>query len=167
MRPARPSSVLADEARVLALDPGERRIGVALSDPTGTIASPLTVLDARAGDLAERLRALCDEWQVDTIVVGLPVGLSGHEGDSADAARRLAAVAAEATGRRVELVDERYTTRMAEAALVEGNVRRRERRGKVDMVAAAVLLQGYLDARRRRRRTSDEEDGNDGDQNRS
>ncbi len=165
-RPGRPSSILVDAGRVLALDPGERRIGVAVSDPTGTISSPLTVLDARAGDLADRLRALCDEWDVATIVVGLPVGLNGREGPAAAAARRLGAVAADATGRQVEMLDERYTTRMAEAALVEGNVRRRERRGKIDMVAAAVLLQGYLDARRQRMRTSEEEDGSDGDRDR-
>ncbi|MEA2022906.1 MAG: Holliday junction resolvase RuvX [Actinomycetota bacterium] len=131
--------------RILGLDPGERRIGVALSDPTGTIASPHSVIDRRSVKLADAVRALCEEHGVERIVVGLPTGLSGVEGPSAKAARTVGTAVAEATGLPVEYQDERFTTVTAEAALVEGGVRRAKRRDVRDKVAAAVILQSYLD----------------------
>ena len=131
--------------RILGLDPGERRIGVALSDPTGTIASPHSVIDRRVVDPAVVVRNLCEEYGVDLIVVGLPTGLSGHEGPSAEAARGLGAIVSEATGLPVLYQDERFTTVTAEAALLEGGVRRDKRRDVRDKVAAAVILQAYLD----------------------
>ncbi len=93
------------------------------------------------------LRALVEENGVERIVVGLPVQLSGEEGKAATAARAFAAEVAEATGKPVELQDERFTTVTAEEALLEGGVRREERRQTRDKVAAAVMLQGYLDRR--------------------
>ena len=134
--------------RVLGLDPGERRIGVAVSDATGTIASPHSVIDQRHADVAESLRRLIDEYEVELIVVGLPVHLSGEEGSSAKAARAFAETVGDATGLPVALQDERFTTVTAEEALLEGGVRRRQRREVRDKVAAAVMLQGYLDSRR-------------------
>ena len=131
--------------RILGLDPGERRVGVALSDPTGTIASPHSVIDRRSVELVEAVRILCDEYGVVQIVVGLPTGLSGVEGPSAKAARTVGDAVAEATGLRVEYQDERFTTVTAEAALLEGGVRRAKRRDVRDKVAAAVILQTYLD----------------------
>lgn len=131
--------------RILGLDPGERRIGVALSDPTGTIASPHSVVDRRAVDPATVVRELCEENDVERIVVGLPTGLSGDEGPSAQAARAFGALVAEATGLPVEYQDERFTTVTAESALLEGGVRRDKRREVRDKVAAAVILQTYLD----------------------
>lgn len=136
--------------RILALDAGERRIGVALSDPTGTIASPLTVIDRAVDDEVSRLQSICEEYEVHSIVVGLPIGLSGGEGPAAAAARDVAQMAAAATGLPVDLHDERFTTSTAEAALIAGGMRRDARRGVRDKVAAAVLLQGYLDAERKR-----------------
>ncbi len=138
-----------DEARALVdalgLDPGERRVGVALSDPTGTIASPHSVIDRRSVELTEAVRMLCEEHDVERIVVGLPTGLSGVEGPSAEAARTVGTAVAEATGLPVEYQDERFTTVTAEAALLEGGVRRAKRRDVRDKVAAAVILQTYLD----------------------
>ncbi len=131
--------------RILGLDPGERRVGVALSDPTGTIASPHSVIDRRSVKLADAVRALCEEHGVERIVVGLPTGLSGVEGPSAKAARTVGTAVAEATGLPVEYQDERFTTVTAEAALLEGGVRRAKRRDVRDKVAAAVILQSYLD----------------------
>ena len=131
--------------RILGLDPGERRVGVALSDPTGTIASPHSVIDRRSVELVEAVRILCDEYDVVQIVVGLPTGLSGVEGPSAKAARIVGDAVAEATGLPVEYQDERFTTVTAEAALLEGGVRRTKRRDVRDKVAAAVILQTYLD----------------------
>ena len=131
--------------RVLGLDPGERRIGVALSDPTGTIASPHSVIDRRTVDPAIAVREMCEEYGVGLIVVGLPTGLSGNEGPSAKAARVFGTRVSAAADVPVEFQDERFTTVTAEAALLEGGVRRDKRREVRDKVAAAVILQTYLD----------------------
>jgi putative Holliday junction resolvase len=131
--------------RVLGLDPGTRRIGVALSDATGTIAAPHSVIDRRTADVDEALRRLVEEHEVELIVVGLPVSLSGAEGPSAEAARVFADSVADATGLPIVLQDERFTTVIAEGALIEGGVGRGERRRKRDQVAAAVMLQSFLD----------------------
>ena len=132
-------------ARLLGLDPGERRIGVALSDPLGIIAQPFTVIDQRTEDLTKRLRELCTEYDVGTIVVGLPVSLSGDEGTAAAKARRFGAKVKTITGCDVVFADERFTTVQAERALVDDGMRRDRRRETKDKVAAALMLQGYLD----------------------
>lgn len=134
-------------SRILGLDPGERRIGVALSDPSRTIASPHSVIDRKTTGVVAAVRAMCEEFDVDLIVVGLPTGLSGVDGAAAQAAREIAQTIAEATGLPVEYQDERFTTVTAEAALLEGGVRRAKRRDVRDKVAAAVILQAYLDRR--------------------
>lgn len=136
-------------SRVIGLDPGSKRIGVALSDATGTIASPHTVIDRSGEDVAARLRTLCAEYEVERIVVGLPLHLSGREGPAVEEARALAELAREATGLPLDMHDERFTTVTAENVLVEAGVRRRKRREIRDMVAATVLLQSYLDMRSR------------------
>ena len=139
----------SDLARILGLDPGERRIGVALSDTLGIIAQPHVVLDRRAGDAVAEIKRICDEYEVATVVVGLPRSLSGDEGESAAKARELGAAVGAATECSVEFADERFTTVQAESALLEAGMKRRQRRETVDMVAAAVMLQGYLDAENR------------------
>ena len=144
--------------RILGLDPGERRVGVALSDPTGTIASPHSVIDRRSVELADAVRMLCEENDVQRIVIGLPTGLSGVEGPSAKAARAMGNAVADATDLPVEYQDERFTTVTAEAALLEGGVRRSKRRDVRDKVAAAVILQTYLD---RKELPGDRTTGND------
>lgn len=141
--------------RVLGVDLGTRRIGLALSDPLGVMASPLAVIERR-GDPAADHRAILEaarEAEAERIVVGLPVSLSGRLGPAAKAAQaEIAALAGlAAAGPRAVLVepyDERLTTVTAERALVAGGVRRKDRRGVVDKVAAAVMLQAWLDGRR-------------------
>jgi putative Holliday junction resolvase len=134
--------------RVLGLDPGERRIGVALSDATGIIAQPHMVIDRRRQDLAATLRTLYEEHEVGTVVVGLPVSLSGEEGASARRARAFGAKVEDILGCQVVYQDERFTTVQAEDALLEAGMRRVERREKRDKIAAALMLQAYLDAGR-------------------
>lgn len=129
--------------RVLAFDPGSTRIGVAVSDALRIVATPLEVIAADEFD--DRLAELVAEYAPTTIVVGLPVGLSGTEGPAAKAARALGDRIEELTGITVDWVDERFTTATAEAAMLEGGVKRRERRRNVDKVAAAVILRHYLD----------------------
>jgi putative Holliday junction resolvase len=135
--------------RVLAVDPGTKRVGLALSDPTGTIAQPLTTIGAEPrGTLAARLADLAREKDASKIVVGLPRRMDGSLGPEAKAARRLATELREASRLPVELVDERLTTAAAEKALLEEGVRREKRRASIDRVAAALLLQAHLDRRR-------------------
>jgi putative Holliday junction resolvase len=138
--------------RVLALDVGSRRLGVAVSDPSGTVASPLATLPRRGpAQDAEALAALAAEQDAATVVVGLPVTLAGREGPAAAAVRAyLAELAPLLPGLRFELADERLSTVAAERALVGGGVRRRARRGVVDQVAASVFLQTWLDGARAR-----------------
>jgi putative Holliday junction resolvase len=139
--------------RILGVDLGERRIGLAVSDPSGIIASPTGRID-RAGDRDADRRAIvaaAREHEADTIVVGLPTEMSGKAGPAARAARTEAeALAALAPDLTVELADERLTTVIAERALVGAGVRRKDRRQRIDGVAAAVMLQSYLDRRRDR-----------------
>ena len=133
---------------ILGLDPGERRIGVAMVVPGGTMALPLTVLDA-AGDWPAALAALVAEHRVARIVVGLPVSLSGSEGAAAARAREFAAGVGERLGLPVHLVDERLSTVAAGRALAEAGARGRRagrKSGAVDRSAAAVILQAWLDS---------------------
>jgi putative Holliday junction resolvase len=135
---------------VLGLDLGTRRIGVAVSDGTGTLASPLIVLE-RSGDPARDRREivrLVEEEQVERVVVGMPTSLSGQPGPAAEAARaETLALSGELDGLAVPVVewDERFTTVIAGRKL-HGSFK--QKRGKIDAAAAAVMLQSWLDANR-------------------
>ena len=131
--------------RALGIDLGERRIGLALS--SGSVASPLETLE-RCGDRSADHRAIlaiAAEWEVDTLVVGLPLSLDGSEGPAALSVRAEIAELTAATSLRVVPYDERLTTVTATRLLQEGEVPGRSRRRMVDQVAAAVLLQAWLD----------------------
>jgi putative Holliday junction resolvase len=138
--------------RVLGIDAGERRVGVALSDELRLLARPLTVLDRTRG-LAPVLDALAElkvRESVAHMVVGLPLNADGSAGRQAKRAQDFARVAARVVGVPVELWDERLSTRAAEEiARQQGrNMRRARQRGELDAVAAAVILQDYLDRQR-------------------
>lgn len=131
------------------MDPGSKRVGLALSDPTETIAQPLATVPAEPrATLATRLAAIANEQETGRIVVGLPLRMDGSEGPEAKAARELAAELRRASSMRVELVDERLTTAQAERAMVAAGARRARRRESIDQVAATLLLQSHLDSRR-------------------
>ena len=136
-------------ARVLAVDLGAQRIGVALSDPSRILATPLTTLQRSGDPGADRraILALAGEHEADTIVVGLPLQLTGKEGRAAEGARaEIAALEAEAgPGVRIVAVDERLTTVTAQRMLVERGVRAKDRKGQVDKNAAAIILQTFLE----------------------
>ncbi len=136
--------------RVLALDVGSRRLGIAVSDPTGTVATPLLTLQRRGpSEDASAIGRLAAEHGATVVVAGLPVSLSGHEGPAARSVRAYVDELRERLPELVfELADERLSTVAAERALVAGGVRRRARRDVVDQVAASVFLQAWLDARR-------------------
>lgn len=135
--------------RVLAVDPGSKRVGLAVSDPSGTIAQPLTTVAAEPREtLAARLADLAREQDAGRIVVGLPRRLDGSDGPEALAARSLATELRRAARLPVELVDERLTTAAAERSLLAGGMHRQKRRANIDRVAAALLLQTHLDRKR-------------------
>lgn len=132
----------------LGIDVGSVRIGVARSDPAGQLASPLSTVRRGTGDLAELARITAETEPVE-VVVGLAVGLSGIEGKAAADGRAFAAALADQLAPvPVRLVDERFTTVLAHAALQQGGRDSRARRQVVDKAAAAVVLQGALDAER-------------------
>lgn len=133
--------------RILCIDPGEKRIGIAISDPTGTIASPLTVLEhvARRVDAAV-IAQLAQEHDAGRIVVGHPLDADNRATPQSRRAYRLAAAIREQTHLPVVLWDETGSTQAARAAHIEMNTSRRERRGHLDQIAATVILQSYLDA---------------------
>lgn len=139
-RPARPPG------RALGIDYGRRRVGVALSDALGIAAYPLEVL-AEGPALESRLTALVDEHGVVEVVVGLPTSLDGSEGASARAARSFAERVTAVLDVGVVLYDERFTSKIARRVLIEGGASRAGRRAPVDGMAAAVMLQGFLDRR--------------------
>src|SRR5579883_1296600 len=132
--------------RVLGLDVGTKTIGVALSDEGGVIAHPLKTLK-RLGDESDskQLQVLCQQHQVGQVVVGLPLDLSGRVGKMASTVLRL--VARLRQDLKVEVVtwDERFTTSQAERTLLSANVKRQARKEVVDQMAAALILQGFLD----------------------
>jgi putative Holliday junction resolvase len=133
----------------LALDLGSRRIGVAISDDSGTIAVPLRTLEVgKRGDFPlAALRELVVERGVGGIVVGWPRRLDGSAGPEAEAAQAVAARLGAELGLPVELWDERLTSVEAERLLIEAGVRRKKRRGATDRIAATLILQGFLDHR--------------------
>lgn len=132
---------------MLGLDLGERRIGVAISDEMGLIASPLTMVP-RQGPVSKDVRALIDRYGIVRVVVGLPVGLSGREGPQAAVIRSYAEHLREELSVPMDYWDERLTTSIAQQHLIAGGVRRDKRKQQVDAMAAAVMLQGYLDRQR-------------------
>jgi putative Holliday junction resolvase len=135
--------------RILAIDPGSKRVGVALSDPTATIAQALTTMPAEPlATLPARIAEMARDHEAARIVVGLPKRLDGSRGPEAKAAQELAAAVRAASGLPVELVDERLTTVAAERSLIAGGMRRDKRRLSVDRVAATLMLQAHLDRRR-------------------
>lgn len=135
--------------RVLALDLGERRIGVAVSDPTGTVARPVGAVErkSRAEEFAAIAR-LVAEYGAERVIVGRPLTLRGEVGPQARWVEAYAQALAAALPVPVELWDERYTTAGAEEILETVRPGRRRQPGEVDAVAAAVLLQGFLEAHR-------------------
>jgi len=130
--------------RLIGLDVGERRIGVALSDPLGKTAQPLETV-ARDDASVRWLADLVGETGAETIVVGLPLLLDGSEGKQAALVRQFADELARAVEVPVVFTDERLTTRQAEGVLASGRVKRAKRREAADRIAAALILSGYMD----------------------
>lgn len=135
-------------SRIVGLDYGERRLGVAVSDPLGTIALPLRTLTVEnEADAVRQVAEVCREREADTLVVGLPVSLDGTENVMAEKVRAFVARLEDALNVPIELWDERLSTSFAERVLLEADMSRKKRKGRRDRIAAQVILQGYLDSR--------------------
>jgi putative Holliday junction resolvase len=151
--PNRPAVRLSDcptQGRLLAIDPGARRIGLAVSDELQTIAQPFGTVSRRAGKRfpLRHILAAANEQHVVGVVVGLPLESEGGEGAPAMDARALAADIGRLSGLPVELLDERMTTARVLQAVREMGGTTRRRKKDIDAMAAALILQRYLDARR-------------------
>lgn len=134
--------------RVLGVDWGERRLGIAVSDETRTVASPHAVERCRSDE--ERIDAIlrhASDLSVDTVVLGMPLSLSGDEGPTGRAVRRFSELLGKQLSVPLVLWDERLTTGSAQRALIEAGIRRSKRKELVDKVAASVMLQSYLDCK--------------------
>ena len=133
--------------RVMGLDLGDKRIGVALSDPLGWTAQGLDVITGGGGAKGDirRIKEIAVKHEVGKVVVGLPLNMDGSAGPRAEKARDFAGRLAAALGLPVELWDERLTTAEAERLLIEADVRRAGRRRVIDKMAAVLILQNYLD----------------------
>ena len=131
----------------MGIDYGQKRIGVAISDSAGSIASPLTVLPAtgRLADDAASVVALADEYEVERFVVGLPINMDATEGPQAKLTRTFAGELEKLAARPVDLYDERLSSWAADRAFDEAQLTRKQRSTRRDAVAAQIILQGYLD----------------------
>jgi len=131
--------------RILGLDIGDRRVGVALGDSRSKIATPLEVLAAPLSRDLAPLRAIIDEYSVARLVIGLPLTMSGEEGPQAKAVRAEAGILAQHLPVDIVFQDERLSSAQANRQMGDSGVSAKKRRGSVDMVAAAIVLQTYLD----------------------
>lgn len=139
--------------RIMALDIGETRVGVAVSDPGERVASPVAVLPAaEVLDHAKPFQRLLEDWEPELLLCGLPITLAGDEGPQASRIRAAAMRIGRASDLPVEFADERLSSQEAKRSLREKGLDERAMRGKIDMIAASLFLQAWLDARRERER---------------
>ena len=141
--------MFSNMGRVLAIDYGAQRVGLAMSDELGIIASGAGTLK-NDSDLLQRITTLVVEREIIRIVVGLPLTLRGEHGSSAEMVSKFVDTLRQASDRPVELIDERFTSSIAERTIREMGVGKKKRRdkGKIDEIAAVILLQGFLDAQK-------------------
>ena len=134
--------------RVLCLDYGERRIGVAFSDEAGVIAMPLCVINVQNSvQTLREIAGICAEKKPEKIVVGMPLNMDGSRGPKAEETKEFVRRLEKSLGIAVQTWDERLSSRQAERTLIGGDVSRRKRKGVIDKLAAQIVLQGYLDSR--------------------
>jgi len=134
--------------RILAIDHGSKRMGIAISDELQMIAQPLEYIPAEPfADFLVRLKQILQEKEVELILVGMPRNMNGSHGPAALKVQDFVATLNRALTVPIKTWDERLTTAMANRFLIEGNVRREKRKEKVDKMAAAILLQSFLDGK--------------------
>jgi putative Holliday junction resolvase len=133
--------------RILAIDHGTKRMGIAVSDPSATVATPLEYIPAEPfKNFLVRLKELISEREIDLILVGMPRNMDGSYGPAAAKVKEFVAVLKEAIPMPIKTWDERLTSAQANRFLLQADVSRKDRKEKVDKAAAAILLQSYLDS---------------------
>ncbi|NMM65592.1 Holliday junction resolvase RuvX [Clostridium sp. P21] len=133
--------------RILGLDIGDRTIGVAVSDPLGITAQGITTIRRKSKDAdIKELKSICDEYNVDTIVSGLPKNMNGTLGPQSEKVMKFCEIIKESIGLPIKMWDERLTTVAAHRAMLEADLSRNKRKKIVDKMAAIYILQGYLDS---------------------
>ncbi|OPX84697.1 MAG: putative Holliday junction resolvase [Pelotomaculum sp. PtaB.Bin104] len=144
--------------RIMGLDWGEKRVGIALSDPLGWTAQGLAVIDNKgsAKALLNTIKEYAQKYDVELVVVGFPRNMNGSPGPQAEKIKAFAGRLSGAIGLPIELWDERLTTSAAEKLLIEADLSRARRRQVVDKMAAVLILQGYLDFLNRKKDLRDE-----------
>lgn len=132
--------------RILGLDVGQKTIGVAVSDPLGFTAQGITTIrrEKKSKDI-EELKKICDEYKVETIVIGMPKNMNGTIGFAGEKIQEFSDLIKEEIGIKIEFWDERLTTVAAHRAMLEADLSRGKRKKIVDKIAASYILQGYLD----------------------
>lgn len=139
------------QERIIGIDPGRVRTGIAMADPGLMLASPLNVIDTNPMQtFASRLSHALQDYEIGLVIVGLPLDLQGREGESAQLARQLGEQLASELGWALEYVDERFSTTLASTGMRDSGKKLRKRRQEIDAHAAAVILQGWLDYGRQR-----------------
>ena len=145
------------QERIIALDVGDRRIGIAVSDPLGITAQPVeTYTRVGYGPDVRRISQIAQQYGTNHILCGLPRNMDGSEGFQVEKVREFAEQL-EKAGFEISFYDERMTTMLAEGALLEANMSRENRKKKVDMIAAVMILQSYLDAQAMQMASADEQ----------
>ena len=135
--------------RVLGLDVGQKRIGVVLSDHEGILASPLTIIDAADIEHAiNNISDLCDQYQVDRIVVGMPKSMDGTLGKQAEVVQQFIDRIADVVKITIDTWDERLSSIEADRAMISAGTKKDKKKKLRDAIAAAIILQGYLDRKR-------------------
>ena len=133
-------------SRTLGIDYGERRVGVAISDPLGSIALGLTTLHVKSRrDAVMQVADICREKDVSSIVVGMPLNMNGSGSEIGAKVEKFIAELTETTGIAIKTVDERLSSAMVERTLLDADMSRAKRKGVIDKMAAQVILQGWLD----------------------
>lgn len=133
--------------RVLGVDYGEKRVGLAISDALGVVATPLGVhTRTRKGDDVEAVAEICREREIESVVVGHPLNMDGSSGEAVEKVDEFVERLGARIDLPIELWDERMSTMSAERVLIEGNMSRQRRKGVVDKLAAQIILQNYLDS---------------------
>lgn len=137
-----------NDKRLAGIDFGMKRIGIALSEPMLSFATPLERLDRTGNDEKDielLMKVLDGRGKIDMFIIGLPLHLDGQESSMSEAARKFGAKLTEVTGIECEFIDERMTSRAAEGILIEQSMKRKDRSKAVDVVSASLILQTYLD----------------------
>lgn len=146
--------------RLMGLDVGDRRIGIALSDPLGFTAQGHSTLERKSNNQAfDSIKQLCDQYEVGKIVVGLPLNMNGSPGPRAQMVQEWAGELGEYTSREIAFWDERLSTVSAERVLLEADLSRKKRKGLRDKIAAVYILQGFMDRQSRTQQAFDKSQG--------